>query len=90
MERLGLTTRVLQSLQRAGVRTLNDLRGCSRADLSMLPGIGPKGLVELSDALQQEERPTSEAHIVQVEHGIAEYTSAIGALRPELETIPRT
>lgn len=90
MERLRLSTRVLQSLQRAGVCTLDDLRGRSRADLSILPGIGPKGLVELLDALQQEERPTSEARIAQVEHDIAEHASAIVALRRELETIPRT
>jgi len=53
IETLDLTSRTLQSLEEASIRTIGGLVRKKKDDILALDGIGPKGLEEIEDLLQK-------------------------------------
>jgi hypothetical protein len=90
VERLGLTAKLLHTVQRAGIRTLEDLQRRSPRELALLQGIGPANLAELLSALHPaefEKRVSCGTRIAHINREIAEHRLVIEALQGESKCI---
>ena len=90
METLNLSNQLLQALRRAGINTLEELRGISHQELALLPRVGAQGLKELLVALQPDEielRLRRDIRIAQIENELAKHARATDALLQELKRI---
>jgi hypothetical protein len=90
VERLSLTAKLLHTVQRAGIRTLEDLQSRSPRELALLQGIGPANLAELLSALHPAEfdkRIAGGTRIKHIDREIAEHRLAIEALQGESKCI---
>lgn len=83
MERLGLSAKLLLTLNTAGVQTFDELKDLSPRQLARLPGIGRSNLAVLLSALH----PYEFERIASLELCIREHHHAIEALEAEIKRV---
>ena len=83
MERLGLSSKLQHALERAGIRTFDQLKNLPPRKLAHLPGVGSVNLAVLKSALQ----PYELERIGDLQRQIHDHRQAIKTLEVEINRV---
>jgi DNA-directed RNA polymerase alpha subunit len=83
MERLGLSSKLLYTLERAGIKTFDQLKNLPPRKLAHLPGVGSANLAVLKTALQ----PYELERVADLQRQIRDHHQAIETLEAEINRV---